>query len=245
MTTREPNESFQEVHEKALEAIVAGHYAQVLSEPATARTRAQTAYTIASATAAALVAAGVLADIGSYPAVVQVLGGLALGGWIVSAALFMHVSQQAKTTKAADTPAAEKLLSSREFVFKALARAKDIADAVDRRLNNAIRASWVALAITGFAFVSTLLWPAHLETAQANLILSPEGAKTVAPLCDTPRTMLEGELQVGSLSKDYAVIEIDPGGCRDRSVTLLVPPDQVQGAVSEEEDGGGFPWLGD
>jgi hypothetical protein len=63
------------------DAVVNAYYPRALAVPDAARSRAQAAYTIASAIAAALVAAGVFGNLDQRPELVQGLGVAALVGW--------------------------------------------------------------------------------------------------------------------------------------------------------------------
>src|SRR5262245_38789422 len=80
---------------KALETITTEFYTQILSASKDARARAQNAYTIASATAAALVAAGLFAHIRDYPDIVQFLGVAALAIWLLAAGVYLWIARQA------------------------------------------------------------------------------------------------------------------------------------------------------
>lgn len=108
MTPTEPDH----VDSEALKTIVGAVYPAMLSEPTTVRARAQTAYTIASAIAAALVTAGVVAKIKEFPAVVQVFGVLAVATWLLAAGLFINISR--RVTKIPRTD--DDLLTAEVFV---------------------------------------------------------------------------------------------------------------------------------
>ena len=70
-------------------AVSGAFYPRALAAADTARTRAQSGYTIASAVAAALVAAGILTDICDQQLPIQVLALLSIAAWVVTAILFM------------------------------------------------------------------------------------------------------------------------------------------------------------
>lgn len=258
----------EDVNQKALEAIISGHYGRALAEPVNARARAQWAYTVASATAAALVTAGILSDLPSYPWPVKVLGVLALSAWVVTAGLFMRVARiveiehrregkeviteaggelapqpgPAKENQEHQTPP-ERLLGAKEFAFKALRRADDEASAIDQRLGEATGASWIALILTVLAFLAVLLFPLHAETVSARLVLTDEGQATLEAVCDAEVASLEGELEEGTLGEDFAVVRVAAGECTTEETTVLLAPKQVEAVVSGDQQADGFPWI--
>src|SRR6476620_3952112 len=90
-------------------AIIDAYYPLVVSLPEKARSRAQAAYGVASAIAAALVALGIFGKVGERPLAVQVLGLIALCAWLVTALLFMRaVSQSVETVGVTEFAEADK-----------------------------------------------------------------------------------------------------------------------------------------
>jgi hypothetical protein len=135
------------------DAIVAAYYPRALSSPDAARSRAQAGYTIASAIAAALVAAGVLGDVESQGAVVQALGLSAIILWMTSAWLYM-------LAVAVPVRLVEGLrLTEDAFVDTTLSNAKAERDEVDLRQGRARLASFGAVLLTVVAFAAALYIP--------------------------------------------------------------------------------------
>src|SRR5437588_326206 len=108
---RDAAQPVNKIDDKVVDATLNAYYPALIASADAARARAQVAYTIASATAAALVAAGVLTNIAAAPFWVRLLGTASLIAWITVAALFMFVvmrvrPQRKKSRSPSDGPAA-------------------------------------------------------------------------------------------------------------------------------------------
>lgn len=221
------------IDEKTLDVIIQAYFPRFLAEPDNARTRAQTAYTIASATAAALVAAGALGDIQSYAWPVEVLGLLAVLGWVWAAYRFMKVTREV-TRRRKETVEAVRDSTPGKWAKDVLARVRADIREIDARLADALWATKAALIFTVLAFAAVLLFPAQ-PTRDATVALTDEGNAAVGEACSESVTTLSGELQLGSLDDDYVVIEVPAGACQaDESVEVRIPPAQVEAVVSSE-----------
>jgi MFS family permease len=133
-------------------AVVDAFYRRMLSAPDLARQRAQVAYTIAGAVAAALVAAGAVADLGAKPWWFQVLGAVALVAWLVTAGLFVWA---VALPYSAEAP--EKIKGRAEFVQFALDDHATEQFHIDRRQAMALSAGTVAAGLTVIAIALVLL----------------------------------------------------------------------------------------
>lgn len=140
------------------DAVVTAYYPRALGAPDTARSRAQAGYTVASAVAAALIAAGVLSGIDKRPVLVQGLGLTALVLWMITALLFMWAVSAPVRVVEGDQPTAD------AFVTTALSNAKLERDEVDKRQRAARIASVAAVLLTLAAFVTALLLPSDLAS---------------------------------------------------------------------------------
>lgn len=205
---------------KAVEAIVEGYYSQLMTAGSTARERAQTAYTVASATAAAIVAAGVLTGISKFPSWVQLLGWLALGAWLVTAAIFMWISRKAPLHTNPSGRAKEQT-----FLAFAIDEAVDDATKVEKELRRALTGASVALLLTALAIALALLTPAQPQTVPATLFLKEDSQGLAANLCPKAETStnLFGALESDSLGDAFVVLHRDAGFCRNHSVVLRIP----------------------
>lgn len=222
-----------DIDEKTLDVIIGAYFPRYLGEPDSARTRAQTAYTIASATATALVAAGALGDIQSYPWPVEILGLLSVAGWVFAAYLFMKVTREV-TRRRKDTGEAVQGLAPGDFAGRVLARVRADIREIDDRLADALWATAAALILTVLTFAAVLVFPAQPET-QATLVLTEEGDVAVDELCSVTVSQLSGELRVDTLDDKYVVMEVPAGMCQpNQRVEVRIPPAQVEAVVSEK-----------
>jgi hypothetical protein len=137
------------------DAVVAAYYPRALAAPDSARSRAQAGYTIASAIAAALVAAGVLGGIDRQPGIVRYFGLGTLILWMMAAWLYMSaVSVPVTVIEGLQLP-------EDRFIATALSNAKSERDEVDRRQSRARRVSFLAALFTVLTFLTALWFSAH------------------------------------------------------------------------------------
>jgi hypothetical protein len=126
-----------------VDAVTSAYYTEALKGPEAARARAQNGWTISSAVAGALVAAGAITGTSQERGWVLDVGVVALTVWLIAAALY---------TAAAAVPVRQSAGGVAEdgesFVTTALAAARTERQAIDRRLTRAYVASSIAAAIT-------------------------------------------------------------------------------------------------
>lgn len=225
------------VDPEALKTIVGAVYPAMLSEPTTVRTRAQSAYTAASATAAALVTAGIVVDLSELATSVQVAGSVAIGLWFLAAALFINISRRVVAIPKGDGD----LLTADEFVQKSLQVAVDESAALEKRLLWAACASWAAIAVTAVALLFALVdRPAEPADPVATVALTTGGRASVQAACPAASSPIAstvtGELDLATLESDYAVVR-NVEGCGDDHVTLRIRPQQIAAVtVVDAED---------
>lgn len=207
------------------DAVVDAYYPRALAAPDAARARAQSAYTIASAIAAGLIAAGAFADFGSRPGLVQVLGFASLGGWLAAAALFMVAVSSPLKSMACPQESAD------EFVREALRMAAEERQRVDTWQG---AARWVAAgagALTLGTFVSVVAMPVD-DDVVVEVSLTEAGRDSLADLCGQPIDGLDGTLALDSLDDEFVVVEAAKDACRDEPVELRLPRDHVSGIAA-------------
>jgi MFS family permease len=207
----------------AVSTIVGSVYPAMLSEPTSVRDRAQTAYTIASAIAAGLVTAGALAGITEFGWLVQVLGIVAVGLWLLTAALFINISRRVRKIPKGEPG---QLLTVNEFVSRALNVATEEADALEGQLRNAAYSTYAALAFTVLALIAALVAPPSPEQPVTSVTLSAEGTAAIATLCPGHGPVVRGELHTDTLDDLFAVIDVK-NECGPGTVTLRIPPQQI------------------
>lgn len=206
-------------------AVVGAYYPRALGIPDTARSRAQAAYGIASAIAAALVAAGVFGDLDQRSDLVQVLGIASLVGWLVAAGFFLvavsgpfHEASATQNTVEA-------------FVYAALEAATKERDSVDRWQRRARFAAGLAALLTVATLVAALIdTPSDAKTAR--ITLSEQGTVALASACGRTLTNISGTLSPDNLEKEFVSITMDQL-CDGSAVTIAVPRAQIQAVAFE------------
>jgi len=234
------------IDDKVVDATLNAYYPAILASVDSARSRSQVAYTIASATAAALVTAGVLSHIQLYSVLIQVAGGLALTAWLVAAALFMRVSKKVEPPEQRPqrTTGGTEWLDAAPFVIRALETARATANKIDERLGGAILTVYVALALTVLSFVLALALPPKGVIKNVSVDLTPAGSRLYSQICGTMSTsIVTGELEISSLSKTLTAIELQKGSCKikNANITTLVIPTSDIAAIAES--GGKAPFY--
>jgi hypothetical protein len=211
--------------------------AEVTGAAESARNRAQSAWAISSAAAAALVAGGVLTNAAERPWWAGLLGLLAIGTWLVTAFLFISavsgigpgdaISQVVGFLGRRRETGHEVGPGVREP--EAIARALR----VDEQLRNAYLATLVALIVTLAALVANLVSsvvPTHLE---GEMTVTQAALDSVQTICPSADTLLNGKIEKASLTREFVVIvlESDLDECGNPTipppVTLEVRRDQV------------------
>jgi hypothetical protein len=207
-------------------AIVGAYYPRALSLPDTARSRAQAAYGVASAIAAALIAFGAFGSLGERPFAVQALGFLALCGWLVAALLFMR----AVSATVESVPAEHDADAFARAVVAATTRERQ---EIEKRLRLALGAAVVAAVVTVTAVGAIVRVPARVQSVAASVDLSKRGQETLAALCGTSHQIIRGRLPESSLKERFLTITMDPAACQGRRVKLHVPIEDVVGVATD------------
>jgi len=208
------------------DAVVGAYYPRALAIPDAARTRAQAGYAIASAIAAALVAAGVFGGLDERTGVVQALGLAALVAWLTAAGLY-QVAVSAPFIEARPTQN-----TVQEFVFAALDAARAERERIDRWQERARVVGWIAAGLTVAALVSALL---HTPSTMSSgtLTLTPVGAQVVGTVCGGRSAKIAGELDPDSLEKEFVTLTVDGTACGGRERVIAVPRSHVLAAAFE------------
>lgn len=217
------------IDQKVLEAVTTGYYSQLLTAGSTGRARAQAAYTVASATAAALVAAGVLTGISTFPAWVQFFGWMAVVAWLFTAAVFMWISRKAPPFS---LPPEGADLTARTFVEFALGEAVTDALQVEKELRQALISASIALVLTTVAFAAALLTAA--ATLPSTLFFTDDGQGWIATACPEAESTehLFGGLESDTLDDSFVVLHKAAGFCLGKDVVLRIPRTFVESVRS-------------
>lgn len=195
-----------QVPDAVRDAVVQAYYPRAVGIADAARARAQAAYAIASAIAAALVAAGVFGDIEDRAGVVQVLGFLALIGWIVAAGLFMVAV--AAPFQAADLPDQP---SREQFINATL----DAASAERKKIDGWQKHAWIgsgaAAVLTVFALVAAVVADPASAVRPATVHLTASGRAALMAACGDLSGGLTGDVDTADL--EYELVAIQTTAC--------------------------------
>jgi hypothetical protein len=207
-----------EVDPVVVKAVAEAYYSRGLAVNDRVREGAQRGYTIASAIAAALVAAGVFAHLSDRPIPVQAFGLVGLLFWLAAAVAFIWVVGMPVSTKRdkgwdTDAKFVDGVAESTERDLKKL----------HRRLIVALAATVVATALT----IGSLAWatadPGGAKPERAIIALSPKGDAALKSVCSGPIGTIEGTIDPDDLSNDSVPVTLPPGECQKGSIEVRLP----------------------
>lgn len=213
------------VDPEAIKTLMNAFYPALLAEPSTVRTRAQSAYTVASAIAAGLVTAGAAGGIAHAAGYVQLTGVAAVGGWLITAALFINISRGVTTP-----PHKSGMLRAEEFVTEALRLTLNETKTLESRLTLASRATFSSLGLTAAAlFLALFVSPPAAEQTHVTLFLSPAGQKTLHAACESLDSSVTGEVNLTSLGDAYVTVSNVKECTAQDDATLGIPGKEIRG----------------
>jgi hypothetical protein len=203
-----------EVDEQAADELIRAYYPALMGSADAARARAQAGYTIASAVAAAIVAAGVFGDFQNAATIVRVLGSIALGLWLLTAILFIRA-----VTGPIQWPTKE-VEGIDEFSKTVASFASNARSRVEHRNARAQVATVLAVVLTAAAIFAAVLNPHRNTAAEANVLLSPTGVAAVSRLCSHHTNVIRGAIEPEALAKSAIQLTTAPGQCGTKKTVL-------------------------
>lgn len=201
------------------------YYGRVLAEADEARTRAQSAFSVASLIAGTLAAAGIFSDRLEASLPLAVLWSIAVIAWVASAVAFLWtVSAGHPTERDADSTTAT-------FVDTVITRTRTSRDEVLDRLKIALWLTTLACVASTATLIGFLVVGA--PSREVVVWLSPAGSARLASPCGAPRR-IGGRVDAKELTAKRLVVT-HVTGCRGALVkevvldasditTLAVPP---------------------
>jgi MFS family permease len=196
--------------------IASAYYQERLKSAEATRSRAQAAYTIASAVAAAIVAAGVFGDVTGEPLLVQIIGLATFALWLTVACLFMNaVAGSVPEVETGEQP------DLGAFARAALKNQRHERETVGKRIEAAYFATIAAMALTLLTVTLALFLSASPQLVSATLSLSPKGALAVTSSCKKDPNTVHGMLNPDKLKAAFVEIKLDPVAGPRSSVHLL------------------------
>lgn len=206
-------------------AVVGAYYPHALAVPDRARSRAQAAYGIASAIAAALVAAGVFGNLDQRSILVQVLGVAALVGWLLASGLYLIAVSRPFV------PATANQASADAFVNAALAAAKAERDKIDHWQNAAGIVSGLAVVVTVATLIAALVETPASDSKAATVALTDKGVAAVTAACRKRPTKISGSVSPSELDKEFVNMTLDAGICGRAKTVVALPRAQIRAVV--------------
>lgn len=208
------------VNQDAADEVVKAYYPAVVSSADTARGHAQTAYTIASAVAAAIVAAGVFGGIDDASGLVKVLALASVLSWLIAAGGFMSAVAGAITAPNTGT---KSTLSA--FVTAVIENARHERRTVVKRAGLAMLVAALAMVLTVGTVAAAWLEDEPDPDVHGTFRLTRSGAAQLTALCGAePRGVINASVDPGSFaSKDeFVALDLDAADCGGTARTLRV-----------------------
>lgn len=202
------------VNEKVVQAVINAFYPAVLGSADAARTRAQNGYTIASAVAAAIVAAGVFGDFASAVLAVKILGVVALVLWLAAAAAYIYAVS-------GRVPSAEGIaIGADQFTLDVVQKAREAREKVEGRSSVAQALTFAAVIATAGALGTAAFFPHKSTTVTAHVLLSRSGVADVSRLCSTRSDIIEAKVEPEAIGKPAVALTPVPTACGSHEPTL-------------------------
>jgi hypothetical protein len=217
-----------EIAPAARDAVIEAYYPTALQAAEAARNRAQSAYTIASAVAAAIVAGGIFGDIGDQPVGVQVLGVVTLAAWLLAAILFIQA-----ITGSVEAPESGEQEDVDAFVRAAVNNVSSERKTVSDRQGRAYGITLVAIVLTLSLIVTLLVVEPESQSIAATVSVTPAGTDAVKSACPDARSMVHGELDPDTLGSAFVTVMADAGVCGDQSVAVRLPRSSILAVVAD------------
>jgi hypothetical protein len=196
-------------------AVVEAYYPRAVAIADAARDRAQSAYALASAVAAGIVAAGVLGNFGSRPLLVQITGIAAVIVWIGAAYWYL----QAIAAPVPLPPA--RSLTQTLWVNQVLQDAFNERRIIDQRQKVANIVAVVAVGVTLAALMLALFSDSGSRESRALVSLTPAGASVTHDLCGVPASTVEGLVVRDTVGKEFTTVRgVNVGTCAGKELRL-------------------------
>lgn len=170
----------------AVSATADAYYQRVVNQPEDARGRAQQAYAVASAAAAALTLALGLGGVDEEPTLVKALAIAAVATWLLSAGLYVF----AVAVPVGTDP--EGGAKPPEWIRSVLDNARSERRMIDERQTRANGTAVVAAVLTVLALTANLSLRTPSDSVQIEAVLTTNGAKVVAAVCDELGSSIAG-----------------------------------------------------
>jgi hypothetical protein len=220
----------KEARPDVVKAVVERYYTRGLDAVDRSRQRAERGYTIASAIAAALVAAGLLTHLEERPTVVQVLALTGLSLWLVAALLFMvAVAIKVKVNEPSGYD------SWGAFINGIAQQLRDEIRIINGRLLRAVVVTGVATAITIAALCYGVSESGASASVPARVELNAQGNEAVSTVCGHRVGLIYATVSPDSLGDPVVALKLPAGECGPRATVARVRKDEVAATYDVNE----------
>jgi len=187
----------EQLSEAVVDEIVKAYYPRLVAEADAARARGSNAYTIASAIAAALVAAGIFGGIQDRPTSVKLVLYFALALWLAAACGYIYAV--AGTVKPTHTG----VVGVKTFPYQVAENSRNAAAVIGFRLAVSQWLTVLAIVTTAAGLGLALFLPGTDETKAATVFLSQEGRRDLLALCGRSAPAITGRINPDELDGQF------------------------------------------
>jgi MFS family permease len=212
-----------------VKAVIDAYYPDYVHRPSAARTRAQGAYTIAGAVAAAIVAAGIAGNIAAGSCLVQAFGAAALAAWLITACLFILA-----VAVSVERPSSEKTTDRDTFLKNVFDQVDREQGAIEKRLKAAFWSTLVALALTFASVVIALAVPRPSSEVHGRLSLTSEGRSAIEALCGRSPDTVAGSVDPAALGNAFTVLRLDAGMCGRQAYKVSLARASIEAFAADQ-----------
>jgi hypothetical protein len=225
-----PQRTPHQLSPAAVKAVIDAYYPSALATGDRLRARALNGFTVASAVAAALVAAGLVTGLGRLGGWLGAVGVLAVALWFAAAAGYLWAVTGKVTVD--KRPAAQ---SDAELADRRLDRADKEVDALAPRLQKAFVLTLAALMATAAALGLAAFAPAD-PRQEATVLLTADGARELRRVCGNQGSVVHARVDPDRLNRTLIPFRIVPKDCRGRWLNVVLA-DSLVSTITFDERG--------
>jgi hypothetical protein len=223
-------EQAKEPRPDVVKAVVERYYTRGLDAVDRTRQRAERGYTIASAIAAALVAAGLLTHLEERPDLVKILALVGFGLWLIAALVFMWavaIDVKFKEPKGYDSWDA--------FVTGIAEQVRKEIGIINRRLLSAVLVTAVATVVTIAAVSYGVADTGGAAAAPARVELTAQGDRALTKVCGRKVGFVYASVKPDTLDDPIVELKLPAGECSPRATVAHVPKEEVAATYEVHE----------
>ena len=200
-------------------SVTDAYWPRALAAADAARARAQSGFTIASAIATGLIAAGLFTDVGDRAHKARYVGGAALGLWLAAMLLFLFA------VAAPTGEPAEPQHSVEAFATRLVASVEGERRGIEWRLRLAVAVTSAAVLATAATVITgAMSW--GIDRDRGQLVVAAGGLRALE--CAKNPVVFRGKLDVPTLQSSFVIFTLDHSSCAlPAGATIRIPHDAV------------------